>query len=56
MLKHGARGGYRGQSHVPVGVARSVPEILSAGDTKRKATGNFAPFRRQEHTQKSAPR
>lgn len=35
--------------------ARSVPEILSAGDTKRKATDVFAAFRRQEHTQSSAP-
>ena len=45
-----------GQSHGRVVVARSAPEILSAGDTKRKGTSNFAAFRRQEHTQKSAPR
>ena len=45
-----------GHSHGRVVVARSVPEILSAGDTKRKATSNFAAFRRQEHTQKSTPR
>src|ERR1035438_4386512 len=39
-----------GHSHGRVVVARSVPEILSAGDTKRKATSNFAAFRPQEHT------
>jgi len=44
-----------GQSHGWVVVARSVLEILSAGDTKGEATSNFAAFRRQEHTQKPTP-
>jgi hypothetical protein len=42
-----------GQSHGRVVVARSAPEILSAGDAKRKATSNFAAFRRQEDMQTS---
>jgi len=60
MLKHSGLRGHRGMiprlAHGRVVVARSVPEILSAGDTQRKATSNFAAFRRQEQTQISAPR
>ncbi len=37
-LKHGARGGIAGQSHGRIVVARSVPEILSAGEPRRIAT------------------
>jgi hypothetical protein len=35
-------------------VARGAPEILSAGDAKRKASSMFAAFRRHENTQKPA--
>ncbi len=56
MLKHSARGGYRGSFPWPVVVARSVPEVLAAGEPKREVTSIFAAFRRQEHTQKLAPR
>ncbi len=51
-----ARWPSRGQSHGRIVVARSVPEILSAGEPKRKATRIFAASRRQEHTPKPAPR
>ncbi len=57
MLKHGKFIlVIAAQSHGRVVVAHSVPEILSAGESKRKAASIIAAFRRQEHTQKSAPR
>ena len=56
MLKHGAAVALVGQFHGRGVVACSVPEILSAREPKREATGNFAAFRRLEKTQKSAPR
>jgi len=49
MLKHDARGGYCGSTRGRVVVARSVPEIQSAGEPKRIATSILAAFRHQEH-------
>ena len=56
MLKPGPAVALVGQSHGRVVVACSVPEILSAREPKREATGNFAAFRRLEKTQKLALR
>ena len=44
-----------GRPHVRVVVARSVPEIQSAGEPKRIATSIFAALRQREHVHKSAP-
>ena len=55
MLKHGHAVAVAGQPHGRVVVARSVPEIQSAGEPRRIATNIFAAFRRQEHEQKLAP-
>jgi len=55
MLKHDARGGYRGSIPWP-GCGRSQrTRIQSAGEPKRQATSTFAAFRQQRHTQKLAP-
>ncbi|MGO9516297.1 MAG: hypothetical protein ACLPND_04570, partial [Candidatus Korobacteraceae bacterium] len=54
-LEHSARSSSRGSIPWPGAVARSVPEILSAGEPKRQATTTFAAFRQQEHTHKLAP-
>src|ERR1044071_4161343 len=56
MLKHSAGGSFRESIPWQDVVARGVPEILSAGYTKRKAASRFAASRRQEQTQMSAPR
>lgn len=56
MLKHSARGGYRGSIPWPGrGRSQHTRDPIGLG-TKRKATSNFAAFRRQEQTQISAPR
>jgi hypothetical protein len=43
ILKHAHAAAFADQFHDRVVVARSVPEMISAGDTKRKASG-FPPY------------
>lgn len=50
MLKHDARGGYRGSIPWPGCGRAQRTRIQSAGEPKRQATSTFAAFHRQKHT------